>query len=242
MRIWKKHVREVDLDNVYVWQWPVRITHWMTAISIWVLSVTGIYIGYPFLIASGEASRHFLMGTAKLVHFYAAIIFSLSVLSRILWMFIGNWYSRWHRFIPVTRERWGIMGRTIRYYLFGMRLPPGFVGHNPLAGLTYAFIFLAFLLQIATGMAIYVASAHVDSPLQVFGFLVPLLGGLQTARFIHHVIMWAIWAFFVHHVYSAILMSQVEATGTVESIFSGHKFVPREDIVKPGFRLRHPEA
>ena len=54
--------------------------------------------------------------------------------------------------------------------------------------------------------------------------------------------MWGIWAFFVHHVYSAILMSQVEATGTVESIFSGHKFVPREDIVKPGYRFYHPEA
>jgi Ni,Fe-hydrogenase I cytochrome b subunit len=67
MRIWKRHVQEVDLDNVYVWQWPVRITHWTTALSLWILSLTGIYMGYPFLIASGQASEHFLMGTAKLV-------------------------------------------------------------------------------------------------------------------------------------------------------------------------------
>ena len=134
------------------------------------------------------------------------------------------------------------MRATFRYYMFGMRMPPGFVGHNPLAGLTYAFVFLAYLVMIVTGLAMYGASAHVDSPLRIFGGLLPLLGGAQTARWVHHMVMWGIWAFFVHHVYSAILMSQVEATATVESIFSGHKFVPREDIVKPGYRLEHPEA
>jgi Ni/Fe-hydrogenase 1 B-type cytochrome subunit len=242
MRLWKKHHRDVDLDNVYVWQWPVRITHWTTALSLWILSLTGLYMGYPMLIASGQASEHFLMGTAKLIHFYAAIAFTLSVLSRIVWMFRGNWYSRWHRFIPVTRDRWHAMSLTLRYYLFGLRMPPGFVGHNPLAGIFYLLVFIAFLVQIGTGLAIYSESAHVASPLQGFGFLVPVFGGLATARWIHHVVMWLLWMFIVHHVYSAILMSQVEATGTVESIFSGHKFVPREDVVKPGFRLEHPEA
>ena len=242
MRIWKRHVQEVDLDNVYVWQWPVRITHWTTGLSLWILSITGIYMGYPFLIASGQASEHFLMGTAKLIHFYCAIAFTLSVLSRIVWMFMGNWYSRWHRFLPVDRRRWWAMGKTLRYYFFGLRMPPGFVGHNPLAGLTYFFVFIFFLVQIATGLAMYAASAHVGSTFGIFGFLVPLVGGLATAHWIHHIVMWLLWMFIVHHVYSAILMSQVEATGTVESIFSGHKFVPREDIVQPGYRLAHPEA
>ena len=229
------------ITNIYVWEWPVRITHWLNAISIWVLSVTGIYIGYPSLIAAGEAGGLFLMGYAKLIHFYAAIVFTLSVLSRIAWMFMGNRYSRWHRFVPVTRPRRMGMALTLKYYLFGMRLPPGFVGHNPLAGFFYGLLYLAFLLQIATGLAIYAASAHVDSPVRFFAGLLPLLGGLQAARWIHHVVMWIIWAFFVHHVYSAILMSQVEANATVESIFSGHKFVPVDDVVNPGHRFRHSD-
>ena len=41
-------------------------------------------MGYPMLTAAGEASDHFLMGWAKLIHFYAAIVFALSVLSRIV--------------------------------------------------------------------------------------------------------------------------------------------------------------
>jgi Ni/Fe-hydrogenase 1 B-type cytochrome subunit len=230
------------LVNVYVWEWPVRVTHWLTAGSIWVLSVTGLYLGYPFIIVPGEAGRHFVMGTAKLIHNYAAIVFTLSVLSRIVWMFIGNWYSRWHRFVPVSRGRWRGMAKTLKYYLFGLRLPPGFVGHNPLAGLTYLLVFGAYLVQIATGLAMYSASAHLGSPMRVFSFLVPWVGGLSTAHYIHHVVMWLIWCFVVHHIYSAILMSQVEATATVESIFSGHKFLPPEHVTHPGYRYERGEA
>jgi Ni/Fe-hydrogenase 1 B-type cytochrome subunit len=39
--------------------------------------------------------------------------------------------------------------------------------------------------------------------------------------------MWLLLGFAVHHVYSAVLMSTVEANATMESIFSGYKFVRR---------------
>ena len=229
--------RSQELVRVYVWEWPVRVSHWLNAGAFWVLSVTGIYMGYPFLIAAGPASNHFLMGWAKLIHSYAAIVLTLSVGTRILWMFIGNPYSRWDKFVPVTRIRAKGLLPTLRYYLFILRTPPGFVGHNPLAGVFYTGVYLCFLLQIATGFAMRAASAHYDSPLKPFVFLIPLLGGLQTARFLHHLVMWGLWAFLVHHVYSSVLMSQVEANATVESIFSGHKFVPAEDLVYSGYRF-----
>ena len=236
-----RYANQVPLVNVYVWEWPVRLTHWLNAISIWVLSVTGVYMGYPLLLAPGEASGHFLMGYAKLIHYYAAIVFTLSVLSRIIWMFRGNRFASWRYFLPWGKERREAMGPTLGYYLFRLRTPPGIVGHNPLAGVTYTVVFLAFLVQIGTGLAMYAASAHYASPVKPFEALLPLFGGPQTARFIHHAIMWFIWAFFVHHVYSAILMSQVEPTATMESIFSGHKFVPRDDVVHPGSRF-HAEV
>ncbi|MCP3958002.1 MAG: Ni/Fe-hydrogenase, b-type cytochrome subunit [bacterium] len=232
-----RYADQEPLVNVYVWEWPVRLTHWLNAISIWVLSVTGVYMGFPFLLATGEASQHFLMGWAKLIHFYAAIVFTLSVLSRILWMFRGNRFASWRYFLPWGKVRWKAMGPTLGYYLFRLRTPPGIVGHNPLAGFTYAIVFLMFLAQIGTGMAIYAASASYDSPVKVFELLIPVFGGLQDARWIHHMVMWLIWAFFVQHVYSAILMSQVEPTATMESIFSGHKFVPKDDVVEPGSRF-----
>ncbi|MDH3402189.1 MAG: Ni/Fe-hydrogenase, b-type cytochrome subunit [Acidobacteriota bacterium] len=228
---------EACLANVYVWESPVRICHWLIAGSIWVLSITGLYMGNPMLTAPGAASEHFLMGTAKLIHFYAAIVFTLSVLTRVVWMFIGNRYAAWDKFVPARAIRRKGLGPTLRYYLFALRLPPGFVGHNPLAGLFYTLVFVLYGVQIATGLGMYAASAHVESPLRVFTFFLPLFGGLQTAHWIHHVVMWLLWMFIVHHVYSAVLMSQVEENATVESIFSGHKFVPREDLIYSGYRF-----
>jgi Ni/Fe-hydrogenase 1 B-type cytochrome subunit len=194
-------------------------------------------MGHPFIEVSGPAGKHFVMGWAKTIHFYAAIVFALSVLSRIAWMFLGNRYSTWDKFIPVARRRVTGLWNSLRYYLFQLRQPPGFVGHNPLAGFTYLLVFLIFLTMIVTGLALYSVSASVESPFRVFGFLLPLVGGAQTARWIHHVGMWLILAFTVHHVYSAVLMSQVEARGTVESMASGYKFVPCEDLVYSGYRF-----
>jgi len=226
-----------ELVRVYVWEWPVRATHWLTAYSIAFLAATGYYIGHPFVISTGPAGQHFVMGYAKLVHFYAAVVFALSVLSRIAWMFMGNRFSRWDKFVPVHhRRRAGLMA-SLRYYLFALRQPPGFVGHNPLAGFTYLFVFAIFLAMIATGLGMYASSASVTSPFRVFAFLVPLLGGLQTMRFVHHIGMWLLLGFAVHHVYSAVLMSQVEARGTVESMASGYKFVPCEDLTYSGYRF-----
>jgi hypothetical protein len=51
--------------------------------------------------------------------------------------------------------------------------------------------------------------------------------------------MWLLLGFAVHHVYSAVLMSQVEQHATMESIVSGYKFVPREDLVHSGYRFLH---
>jgi len=226
-----------DLVRVYVWELPVRITHWLIAGCIVVLSVTGFYIGHPFIVVPGPAASRFVMGTMKVVHYYAAIVFTLAVGVRILWMFVGNRYSRWDKFVPARGRRLRGLWPTVKFYCFLLRKPPGFVGHNPLAGLAYVAVFGLYLIAIVTGLALYGASAHVDSPLRVFGALAPWLGGLQTARWIHHVVMWLLIGFAIHHVYSSVFMSTVEQNATMESIFSGYKFVPREDLIESGYRF-----
>lgn len=226
-----------DLVRVYVWEFPVRLTHWVIAASFVVLGVTGVYIGHPFITVTGPAKEHFVMGWMRAIHFYFAIAFSLAVVLRVAWMFMGNKYASWNKFVPVTKRRFQGLLPTIRFYLSNMRKPPGFVGHNPLAGVDYTIIFLLDIALIATGFAMYAASARYDSPMHLFGFLASWFGGLQTARLIHHVVMWLIAGFAIHHVYSAVLMSTVEANATLESIFSGYKFVPREDLIYSGYRF-----
>ena len=120
--------------RVYVWEWPVRVCHWLIAGSIAVLSVTGLYIANPSMITTGVVTQRSLMGLVKLIHYSTAIVFGIAVISRIWWMFVGNNYARWDKFVPARREALDGDRPTLSYYLFRMRKPPGFVGHNPLAG------------------------------------------------------------------------------------------------------------
>jgi len=219
-------VGERTLVHMYVWQVPVRVTHWLIALSLAVLAVTGIYIGHPFLaVSSGPAARHFVTGTVKVVHFYAAIVFTVSALARVLWMFLGNEYSRWYNFLPFRRGSTG----TFKFYVFWQRDPPGVIGHNPLAGTAYAAVFFLYFVEIFTGLTLYGVSAHVDSPLRAFAALAPWLGGLQMTRWIHHAGMWLLLGFFVHHLYSAAMMAMVERNGIIDSMVSGYKFVHRPE-------------
>lgn len=219
--------RADELVRVYVWEIPVRLTHWLIALSMVVLAVTGFYIGRPFVTVTGAAGDNFLMGWMRYIHSLAAIVFTLSVASRIVWMFRGNPYARWSQLIPAARNRWRGLVATLRFYLFTRERPPEYVGHNPLAGAAYSLVFVLYLLMIGTGFALYSAGAHYASPTRIFSFLAPLFGGLQTARWIHHVGMWLLIGFAVHHVYSALLVDHLEKNATLGSIFSGNKWVRR---------------
>ena len=104
--------------------------------------------------------------------------------------------------------------------------------------MTYTLVFGLYFLAILHAASRCTAPyADVGSPLRWFASLAPLLGGFQIARWIHHVVMWLLLGFAVHHVYSGVLMSIIEANGTMESIFSGYKFVPPEDLEYSGYRF-----
>jgi Ni/Fe-hydrogenase 1 B-type cytochrome subunit len=226
-----------EIVRVYVWEWPVRVTHWLIALSILVLSVTGLYIGHPFFTVAGEARRTFVMGWMKVIHGYTAYVFITAVVARVIWMFTGNKYARWDKFIPVHRPRRRGIWPTLKFYLFALRKPPGFVGHNPVAGFTYVLVFGLYFVEIATGLMLRGVDAPAGSVLRSFVSLAPLVGGVYIARWVHHIVMWLLLGFMVHHVYSGVLMSTIEGNGTMESIFSGYKFVPREDLQYSGYRF-----
>lgn len=212
-----------ELQPTYVWDAVVRLTHWTIFLSMILLAVTGIYIGRPFLPSSGA---EFAMGWMRVLHAYAAIAFTLAVVSRIAWMIIGPRRSSWRQFVPASKRRWRDMKTTLQFYLFLRARPPATRGHNPLAGASYVAVFGLYILMILTGFALYSVSSYA-SYMSMWKFLLPLFQGAQTARWLHHVTMWLLLGFAVHHVFSAVLTSRVEKNGVLDSIFSGYKFLPR---------------
>ncbi len=216
------------IEPVYVWDLVVRATHWLIVFSMLVLAATGIYLGHPFVDASGPAREHFVTGYAKVIHSYAAIVFALSVASRIVWMFLGPRRSGWRQFIPTSRRRRRGLIDSVKFYTFVQHDPPPVIGHNPLAGLTYVAVYGLYFVMIATGFALYSVSAH--TYMRVWQFLLPIFHGAQGARWLHHVVMWLLLGFVVHHLFSALLVARVEKNGTLDSIFSGYKFLPKDRI------------
>jgi len=217
------------IQEHYVWEWPVRITHWVNFISIIVLSVTGFYIGAPFVDV--PSTSQFVMGWMRAIHFAFGYAFALSILVRFIWGFVGNPHCRWWpEFLPwLTRKGWKNIRGTFLFYTFWRRLPPHVVGHNALAAIAYSVIYVLCVVQIVTGFALYGQFA----PHGVWnGILNPVLTtfGPQGVRLTHHVIMWLLLGFAIHHIYSAWLMDVKERCGTISSIFSGNKFIESEDV------------
>jgi Ni/Fe-hydrogenase 1 B-type cytochrome subunit len=212
---------------IYIWEAPVRLTHWVIFFSIIVLSATGYYIGNPFITVPGPAKDHFVMGTARVIHLYAAIAFSLAVLIRIYWMFAGNRYARLTQFIPVSIQRLRDFGNTLLYFCFLRRDLDDYPGHDALAGASYGLIFVIYLVLIATGLTLYTVYAPVNSPFQVFRYLAPVFGDLPMARLIHVICMWVVLIFAVIHIYSVWMFSTFQGNGLADSIFSGYKFVAK---------------
>jgi Ni/Fe-hydrogenase 1 B-type cytochrome subunit len=212
--------------RLYVWQVPVRVTHWLTAACIVVLSITGIYIADPFLIPVGGS----VMTTIRLIHIIAAIALLASGLVRTVWLLTGNRFARWTAFIPTTRTQFTELFRQAAFYAFIRREIPKVLGHNQLAAAAYLVLFFLLLVEVITGFALD-GLLGAEPGASMFGWLRELVGP-QTIRLIHHVAMWAILAIALFHIYSCILVDHVERNGLMSSIVSGYKFVTPEEIVE----------
>jgi Ni/Fe-hydrogenase 1 B-type cytochrome subunit len=180
-------------------------------------------------VVTGEPGQSFVMGWAKTLHFLAAIAFTIAVLSRILWMFVGrNVYSSWREFVPSSRARLEEAVDRVLFYSLIRRDGQDSVGHNPLAGAGYSGVFGLYLFMIVSGIGLYAMSADARSWMSIFGGVVWWIGGPQLARFLHHAVMWVLLVFFVQHLYFVLLATIGERNGTMDSIFSGYKWFRRD--------------
>jgi Ni/Fe-hydrogenase 1 B-type cytochrome subunit len=213
--------------RVYVWELPVRVSHWFIFLPIVVLSFTGYYIHNPFIVA--KSSTTFLMATMRFIHETAAFVFISAFLLRLYWFFMGNNWSNWRAFVPIHRRQWRGMGGMVAYYSFLRKDLAHHVGHNALAAVTYLLMFTFMFIEIITGLTLYTQVRGKWALGWLFGWI-PRVIDIQHIRLAHFCIMFAFFAFVIHHVYSAVLVSWEERNGLIESIFTGYKFVPKAEL------------
>ena len=167
-----------EFERVYVWQLPVRLYHWINALCIVVLSVTGYFIGNPFVLVSAkEASFQYWFGIIRFTHFLFAWIFLFNFLYRIYWGFVGNRFAHWENFVPITRKQWKEILDVLKVDILQIKEKPlESIGHNSLAGFTYFLTFIAFLFQVFTGFGLYAAMSK-NWFVGLFAWVPAFLGG-----------------------------------------------------------------
>jgi len=218
--------------RVFVWEMPVRLYHWVNAVCVAVLIVTGFLIGAPVGVTySNEAYQQYWFGTVRFLHFVTAFVYFFNFLVRIYWGFVGNRFARWYNFIPWTREHWREMVEILRVDVLQTKARGKIsVGHNALAGLIYFLSFVVFLFQALTGFALYSSMSKSLLP-KLFTWILPVMGGDFAVRQWHHALMWFFVVFTIVHVYLVFYHDYVEGRGTTSSMVGGWKF-EREDVLR----------
>jgi len=209
---------------IYVYEAPLRIWHWVNAVAITVLAVSGYLIANPLPSLSGEASDHYLMGYLRFAHFAAAYVFAIGFLFRLYWAAIGGPHARELFSLPFWRRRfWSELIHELRWYAFLETEPKKYIGHNPLAHLFMVVIMtVGGLVMIVTGFALYSEQTGAGSWQDLlFGWLFPLAGQSQGVRMWHHWGMWIIVAFVMLHVYVAIREDILSRQSLISTMISG---------------------
>lgn len=229
-RLREPKVRAVkgEVVKVYVWELPVRIFHWMNAGAILLLVITGLYIGNPFLGSTiqEEAYYSFVMGWVRYIHFFAAFLFTANLFFRLYWAFKGNKYAISN---PLKGSFWRETVETMKYYLFLKNKKPHYVGHNPLAQLSY-WIFIVFgsVIMVFTGFYMYVEPQPESILGKMFSWVAFLFGGdSYSVRSWHHIVAWGFVIFTIVHIYMAFREDYLQRNGTMSSIFTGYKTEPK---------------
>lgn len=223
--------RKLDLREVYVWELPVRVWHWVNVICIIMLCLTGYLIGDPLVLGGHlEASESYFFGIIRFTHFLFSFVFFFNYVMRTYWGFAGNKYARWDNFIPYKKEHWQEFWAVVRVDILQIKHQNiESIGHNRLASFTYFIIFLCFLMQSLTGFGMYAAMSDGWFP-KMFAWIVPVLGGDEMTRHIHHILMWIFIIFSMIHIYLCFYHDYVERRGVTSSMIGGWKFIEKEQI------------
>lgn len=217
--------------SVKVWEKPVVICHWVTALSIVVLGITGYFIADPPFSQPGEASSAFTMGDVRFIHITAGFVLLASFLVRLYWGFAGNRFSNWFRMLPLRKSRWLAMGREVEDLLKPHRALHRFSGHTPLANLSYVFLYLLITFSLLSGFTLHAQSHYTPlwrwlgaAGLAFFG------GNLNTVHLLHHLCLWLFAGFVMIHLYLVAFTVLVCRSTEIDAIISGKKLLLKESL------------
>ncbi len=178
-----------------------RFCHWVNAIAIFLLILTGFYINSPqqFHIFSN-------MDTPRMLHFAMAYLLIFGFILRIVF---GFFYKEGKDLIfrPIRDTLW--MPSLAKYYLFLSDEHPDYGKYNPGQRAMYTTMILLVVIQIITGFILMFPNSWVG--------LAGFFGGYIVVRIVHLVVTWIFLLFIMVHVY----LDLADGITGLKSIFTG---------------------
>ena len=216
---------------VYEFSIGLRLTHWIRALMIVVLTVSGLYIAYAFSapVITGEPIN-FMNAKWRAVHEIAGFVLIGCFIFK-LYLFIFDKSSHIERasFWDFINPR--IWIAQIKYYLFMGEHPRLKGAYNSLQFIAYLGFYVMLAGICLTGLILYSHNYHeglgglIYEPMRWFE---ALMGGLANVRAIHHILNWGIVIFVCVHVYMAVFNAVKGKNGGMDAIVSGYKYLDDE--------------
>jgi thiosulfate reductase cytochrome b subunit len=177
---------------------PIRVMHWINALTMIVMVTSGWGIYDDYVIISGlHFSQTFRLGSwaAESLLWHFAGMWFLAI-NGLIYLFYGILTGRFrNKLLPIRLRE---IVETVRDTLHFRIAHDDITHYNAVQKLLYIIVIIAGISQVVTGLAIW-------KPIQ-FSWLVALFGGFQGARLVHFWGMVVIVGFFIVHVALALLV------------------------------------
>ena len=125
-----------ELKSYAVWDAPTRWFHWINALCVIGLAALGLMILNDGGLGISNAGKVAL----KTVHTWVGYVLALNLLWRFVWAFLGNRFARWREILPGGPGYIHALRTYVASFLAGH--PEQYLGHNPLARVSVAALFL----------------------------------------------------------------------------------------------------
>ena len=182
------------LYRIRVWDLPTRLFHWLLALCVVGLVVTG-------QIGGNATPWHARLGYTVL----ALLLF------RLVWGFIGGHWSRFRSFVRAPS--------AVLAYLGGRAHPDHLVGHNPLGAGSVLAMLLVLLAQAGTGLFVDDEEGF-TGPLNRF---VSSARGLALTSYHRSVGQWLVIALVALHVAAIVYYVHRKRETLVRPMITGDK-------------------